>query len=668
MTMMIFHSALCEEHHRTAPSLPQPPVATSFSISIPESNTTAIDVAARCAFSGSKASLVIQVMSQPSGGDSVGAPDGNNDLPYTAGTVTANVQRSFTYRVSDTNGTSATATCSVTVINTSQADAYGAIVQGISGSPSGLIAYWRLGDDSAASLADSSGNGHSGTYPTSPAAFGVASLTTAGSDDKAVNFGGVGQGSVPHDAAFLLSAFSLSFKFKLASLPALSAHLVCKDQSGLIEGDFSVGVMPDGRLRVYFQTSVGTQELLSDLGTVITGVTHHVCVRADSTGFDAYLNGTFLGSNSNFTGALASNTQPIRFAKSPVSAQFADAIIDEVPLYNIRITEADVFDLAETAGGEVPIAVADSASALASGPQIVINVTANDTFIGNKADLTFGFNLTGTAGTAIAKNANGDLTYTPPATPQSDSFGYRIIDANGTSNFASVMVNVVASGSDAFSETITGISNLVAYWRLGDTSTALLLDSSGNGRNGTYPETPTAFSAAGLTWQASDSKAVNFGGAGYGQVAHHASFATARGTLCGYFKVNSLAAARTFVNKGTSFVLQALTTGALQLTVGSTTIASVAGIIETGVEYHIAVMWDQVAIWLVLDGRVVVWSRLHTAGLTSNSSAWQFARTTAGANSTVQADEIALYSRRLDLGRARRGQRVHPRPALQSDA
>jgi Concanavalin A-like lectin/glucanases superfamily len=221
---------------------------------------------------------------------------------------------------------------------------------------------------------------------------------------------------------------------------------------------------------------------------------------------------------------------------------------------------------------------------------------------------------------------------------------------------------------DGYAAVVSGISDLVAYWRLGDTSAATLADGSGNGHDGTYPNAPTAFGAPPLTWQASDGKAVNFGGAGYGQVAHNAAFATPRGMLCGYFMANNLTAARTFVNKGTGFVLQVLANGTLQLTIGATTIATLAGVITAGVEYHLAVLWDEVAVFLCLDGRVVVWTRAHTTGLTGNNSPWQFGRTMGGANSNVRADELAFYSRRVswteldDLSEFIRGLPYDPTP------
>ena len=92
------------------------PVAVADVQEVPESDVTPLDVVANDQFVGSKAALTVQIMSQPAGGDSV-AVDGNNDIVYTSGAVGSDTLRTFTYRITDANGTSNTATCSVTVIN-----------------------------------------------------------------------------------------------------------------------------------------------------------------------------------------------------------------------------------------------------------------------------------------------------------------------------------------------------------------------------------------------------------------------------------------------------------------------------------------------------------------------------------------------------------------------
>lgn len=70
--------------------------------------------------------------------------------------------------------------------------------------------------------------------------------------------------------------------------------------------------------------------------------------------------------------------------------------------------------------------------------------------------------------------------------------------------------------------------------------------------------------------------------------------------------------------------------------------------IEAGTEYHVVVMWDELAVWLVLDGRVLTWSMAHQGGLTGNTDPWEFGRTFWNStDSDVTIDEVALFDRRL---------------------
>lgn len=215
---------------------------------------------------------------------------------------------------------------------------------------------------------------------------------------------------------------------------------------------------------------------------------------------------------------------------------------------------------------------------------------------------------------------------------------------------------------DAYAAAVAGIGGLVAYWRLGETTAGTLLDSSGNGHHGSYGGSPT-FAAPGLTapWQASDGRALDFAGMGHGTVAHGVTLAPARGTLGFYARpsATALAGAHFWVSK------DADGTGANQLTVyalsdgtlrarfqdgGALTVQldSHPGVIEAGVEYHVVVMWDELAVWLVLDGRVLTWSMAHQGGLTGNTDPWQFGRTFWNStDSDVTIDEVALFDRRL---------------------
>lgn len=197
------------------------------------------------------------------------------------------------------------------------------------------------------------------------------------------------------------------------------------------------------------------------------------------------------------------------------------------------------------------------------------------------------------------------------------------------------------SVEDAYATSVAALGELIAHWRLGDTSTASLGDASGHGHAGSYAGSP-ALQALDLTeaWQASDGRSVDFGASGSGTVAHDAAFALAQGSLAFWFEVNSLTSDQELISKG-DFGVVVTSDGALevQFTSGDGVVLEtrLAGIVSTGETHHVMVSWTGKAAWLWLDGRWVGRSTTHTAGLTGNSSAWTF-----GAGD-VQMDEIALY-------------------------
>jgi hypothetical protein len=90
------------------------PIASNDSFTVNEGSTTALDVVENDIFTGQKSALTVQIVSQPTGGDSVSV-NASNNIDYVAGAVSANTQRSFTYRVIDPNGQSNIATANVLV-------------------------------------------------------------------------------------------------------------------------------------------------------------------------------------------------------------------------------------------------------------------------------------------------------------------------------------------------------------------------------------------------------------------------------------------------------------------------------------------------------------------------------------------------------------------------
>lgn len=529
---------------------------------------------------------------------------------------------------------------------------YAGLVTGISG----LLAYWRLSE--AGSIVDETAGNRDGTYD------GTVTLVSGlpADSDEATSFPGDVVGTIPHDAGLLLSAFSLSLWVNVTTIPASTgwATIFSKDQSGNVAGDFYIYLTDQNELTVTMQAG-GSSSPSVVRPNSSTGTVYHVVVTADASGFDLWVDGEHVGHSSTYTGAWTENTQAIQLATAPHNSGITEMILDEVALYDRVLTSAEIVELSQNT--DTPTAVADSASVVEE-QTVEIDVVANDSFVGQKADLTITITSQGSHGTATV-NASNDVEYTAGTVTQQeeDIFSYKIEDANGESNTANVTVTVSEAGvEDAYGTSVTETGDLVAYWRLGDTSTSTLVDSSGNGHTGSYSGSPILEAAERsgrlLSWQQSDGKAVDFDASGHGTVPHDAAFELAQGSVSFYFKAtqNAINNGHHLINKSDSGAhaqnmgVRLLSGGALRMfwQDGSVVGDTIAGAVEADVWHHCMVTWTEKMVRLWLDGRQVRKSPDHTSGLSSNSHPWTFGRDHAGGNNgDVALDEIALYAAAL---------------------
>lgn len=300
------------------------------------------------------------------------------------------------------------------------------------------IALWPLAESSGTLMEDVVGN-RDGTYANGPT-LGVAALPAL--SDTAVNFAGVGSATIPHDAGLALSAFTLAFWFKMNAFPLEGNRfvLVAKDLTNNNAGDTAIVVEDDGTLTIQMNAGAGslqvpTQPLLE------IGSTYHVVLRANNTGFDAYLNGSYLGKNTNFTGAWTANTRQFEIATAvayPLSANPANFVLDEMALWDRVLSEAEVLTLTQRT--DPPVAADDVAVVLES-TTTPIAVLGNDIFVGATPTLSIVAQPGG--GDSVAVNGLV-IDYTAGAVTVNTerSFQYRVTDANGQSNVATVNVTV----------------------------------------------------------------------------------------------------------------------------------------------------------------------------------------------------------------------------------
>jgi hypothetical protein len=194
------------------------------------------------------------------------------------------------------------------------------------------LAYWRLGEPSGTVAADEMGY-HDATYTGNPT-LGTPGLV--GDDDTAMTVAGVlMQGATAGNTAFQLYAdFSIEAWFQTSNAGTSFRSIVVK------MNDYSMFAM-DNVLGVY---EWGSGLIVSSGVNIADGQRHHgVVVFGINYGpaeSQMYLDGVAVGPP--FTHSLSSQAQQLTFGYNDFATQEFNGTIDEVAIYNRRLTPAEV--------------------------------------------------------------------------------------------------------------------------------------------------------------------------------------------------------------------------------------------------------------------------------------------------------------------------------------
>jgi hypothetical protein len=314
----------------------------------------------------------------------------------------------------------------------------------------GLLAYWRLGVQT--SIKDEEVGGRVGTYDVMPnSAPGLPA-----DSDGATGFTGAQAGTIPNDTGLQLSEFTLSLWFTVADPARVNNILVSKDNAGFDNGDFALYTLPGGILRLSFQSD-GESHLIEAPG-IEADTPYHVVVTADAAGISLWRDGQLLGVHDEHTTAWTNNDNPIQLGSVFWTGIRLIGTLDEIALYGEVISDTNIIALSQFT--EVPIAV-DDASVIEESTTHVLGTIDLCTFVGRKNALTVQLwdgnsweDSVATAHGTASVNADNDLQFAAGsvAGTQSDSFDYRITDANGTSGTGTISLTVqettVGGGGD----------------------------------------------------------------------------------------------------------------------------------------------------------------------------------------------------------------------------
>jgi Concanavalin A-like lectin/glucanases superfamily len=203
----------------------------------------------------------------------------------------------------------------------------------------GPIGYWRLGERSGTTAADSSGNGSGGAYGGGFTLNETGAIAADG--DTAVRFNGSsanGNVVVPHAPSLNYGdAVSYEAWIRLFSLPPASAvaNIATKNSGTLL-----LRVLPSGA--VTMRQSGGGAITTSTTPLAADGSYHHVVATKSGSSVHLYIDGTDVaGTVTNAT--LTSNTQQLAIGHNPGNTNDGlDGLLDEFAIYNRALTAAEV--------------------------------------------------------------------------------------------------------------------------------------------------------------------------------------------------------------------------------------------------------------------------------------------------------------------------------------
>jgi acid phosphatase type 7 len=204
---------------------------------------------------------------------------------------------------------------------------YGQAVAGTAG----LVSYWRLGESSGAVACDGAGT-NSGSYQPGTTLAQPGAL--AGDANTAVGFNG-STGFVSVSASSSLNVgdrFTIEAWVKRARTG--STEVIAAKQYG------SWVLMFNGSNLLTLRRSSVADVASSTIAIKDTSQWHHVAATKDGTSVHLYIDGTDVtGPVANQT--MVDNTQPLVIGQSS-SASYLAGLIDEVALYNVALTPAQI--------------------------------------------------------------------------------------------------------------------------------------------------------------------------------------------------------------------------------------------------------------------------------------------------------------------------------------
>ena len=213
---------------------------------------------------------------------------------------------------------------------------------------SGLVAAYGFNEGSGTTVTDASGNGNNGTITN-------ATWVTTGKYGDALKFNGTSALVTIPDAAslHLSTGMTLEAWVNPSTVNANWRDVIYKGNDNFyLEATSSNGSVPDAGMIAggSYADAFGTAALPVNTWSYLTET-------YDGSTLRLYVNGTQVASTAH-TGAIATSTNPLQIGGDSLYGQFFAGLIDEVRVYNVALTAAQIqTDEATPVSGSAPLTI-----------------------------------------------------------------------------------------------------------------------------------------------------------------------------------------------------------------------------------------------------------------------------------------------------------------------
>src|SRR6516162_5197923 len=206
------------------------------------------------------------------------------------------------------------------------------VAQAASPASPGLVAAFGFDEGSGSSVADASGNGNTGT-------ISGATWVAAGKFGKALQFNGTSaRVNVPDAASLhLTTGLTLEAWVNPSTVSNVWRDVIYKGNDNYyLEGTSANGSKPDGGLIAggTYADAYGTAALPANTWS-------YLAETYDGSTLRLYVNGTQVASTAH-TGSIATSTNQLQIGGDSLYGQHFAGLIDEVRVYNVALTVAQI--------------------------------------------------------------------------------------------------------------------------------------------------------------------------------------------------------------------------------------------------------------------------------------------------------------------------------------